>query len=814
MSQEPLIELLFDRLATDHIPTATADAVLAAVSGDDDLAAALAGEPTRLDPVPGDEVEPHAAIYLSSITVAGFRGVGPERTLPIAPGPGLTVVVGRNGSGKSSFAEAIELSLTGASARWADRASVWRQGWRNLHAPSPCTITTELRIDGAPVPTRVRRSWAAGAELTEADVSITSGPGRFGSLADMGLTNALRLYRPFLTAADLGKLVAGTPSDLFDAIDAILGLDALTIADKRLMAAVRPLDTVVKDVRARRAPLAERLVGIDDDRARRAAAVLAQRAPDLDLLDAILAEPIDAGSDDTITACHRLRDVVIPDLETIELLARDLHKASAAAKQNQNQNEQASVRVAEMLRLALDHRNETGDRPCPICGTGILDAAWHTTATASLADLRTATLAARRTGDQLAATVHRARETVTAVRIPVVSADVRILEQPLTLLREAITRLHAAPTGDPDALADHLTVTYPSVVKIVADVQSEASGWLEQRDSAWRRIADDVRLWVAAARQVPDHQRVLTTITDARAWLKNSAEALRNERVAPFAEHSQRIWRQLRQESNVELGTMTLAGANTRRRIVFPVSVDGADNGTALGVMSQGELHALGLATFLPRSCAKESPFRFVVIDDPVQSMDPAKVDGLARVLAEIAADRQIVVFTHDSRLPDAIRMLEIDAEIVEVLRAEQSVITLRPAMDVVSRYLKDADAVALSSEIPDDVRGPVVAELCRSGLEAACHRVVWRHRLAAGQRHADIETTIGDTAKSVTKVFALALFNDAGRGGDVLSRLNNHYGSWAADAYQACRKGVHGSYVRDLRQLVRDCRRLAEGLT
>ena len=67
--------------------------------------------------------------------------------------------------------------------------------------------------------------------------------------------------------------------------------------------------------------------------------------------------------------------------------------------------------------------------------------------------------------------------------------------------------------------------------------------------------------------------------------------------------------------------------------MVFPVSVDGADNGTALGVMSQGEMQALGLATFLPRGCAPESPFRFIVVDDPVQSMDPSKVDGLARVL-------------------------------------------------------------------------------------------------------------------------------------------------------------------------------------
>ena len=51
--------------------------------------------------------------------------------------------------------------------------------------------------------------------------------------------------------------------------------------------------------------------------------------------------------------------------------------------------------------------------------------------------------------------------------------------------------------------------------------------------------------------------------------------------------------------------------------------------------MSQGELHALALALFLPRATAADSPFRFVVLDDPIQAMDPAKIDGFVQVLAE-----------------------------------------------------------------------------------------------------------------------------------------------------------------------------------
>lgn len=287
---EPLVELILDRLAADRVPDDTAEVVLAALSGEADLDAALAGEPTALELRGTAADEPRARIWLSSVTVAGFRGVGPERTLAIEPGPGLTVVVGRNGSGKSSFAEAVELALTGDSARWADRNSVWRTGWRNLHAGDQCRIAVELRVDGDATPTRVVRSWPAGAELGAAEVSVTSAHGSHTDLTELGLARPLELYRPFLSAAELGRLTAGTQSQLFDAISAILGLEAITDADGRLLAAARPIDAAINEVRAQRAGLAAILAEVPDDRARRAAVLLVTR-PDLAALAAIVDEP-------------------------------------------------------------------------------------------------------------------------------------------------------------------------------------------------------------------------------------------------------------------------------------------------------------------------------------------------------------------------------------------------------------------------------------------------------------------------------------------------------------------------------------------
>ena len=141
---------------------------------------------------------------------------------------------------------------------------------------------------------------------------------------------------------------------------------------------------------------------------------------------------------------------------------------------------------------------------------------------------------------------------------------------------------------------------------------------------------------------------------------------------------------------NVDLGPIKLEGSATRRRVTLDVTVDGVE-GAALGVMSQGVFHALALSLFLPRAMLPDSPFRFLVIDDPVQAMDPSKVDGLVLVLQDVASTHQVVVFTHDDPLPEAVRRSGFPATIWQTVRREGSVVELQKAADPVTRYLDDA---------------------------------------------------------------------------------------------------------------------------
>ena len=365
-----------------------------------------------------------------------------------------------------------------------------------------------------------------------------------------------------------------------------------------------------------------------------------------------------------------------------------------------------------------------------------------------------------------------------------------------------------AAEAEPQVLADHLGSHYQAAID---NVRAAAATWLRTRHDAWREHAAELQNWLTAARESRHDEEPVNLLRAALAWIKPAIGELRTAQLAPFANRSQHIWEQLRQESNVELAGMKLDGTSTRRRVAFPATVDGTAT-SAMAVMSQGELHALGLAVFLPRATAAASPFRFLIIDDPVQSMDPSKVDGLAQVLAELAQERQVVVFTHDDRLPDAVRRLEIDAVIWEVTRRHNSEVEIRKNLDPAERYLSDARALAKTDEIPTNLRSPLVMSFCRSALEAVFHERIRAVRIGRGERHSDVETLL-DSAKTTTQVAALALFDDIDAGGRVFSYFNNKLGPWAGDAFRACKEGVHGAAVADPERLVGQVAKMVEAV-
>jgi hypothetical protein len=188
--------------------------------------------------------------------------------------------------------------------------------------------------------------------------------------------------------------------------------------------------------------------------------------------------------------------------------------------------------------------------------------------------------------------------------------------------------------------------------------------------------------------------------------------------------------------------------------------------------------------------------------------MDPSRIDGLARALESVAKTRQVIVFTHDERLPEAVRRLNINATILSVTRRPKSVVELRAALDPVRAHIEDALALVHTTELPKDVLRRLVPGFCRAALEASFTHVVRRRGLLAGKSHADIEDDLKNASKTTT-LAALALYGDKDRGGDVMGRLNQ-FGRWAGDAFKACKDGAHEATAADLSVLIENTEKLA----
>src|SRR4051812_28361595 len=93
---------VYDRIAESGLDDEVGLLVVAALEGERQLDDFLSeGTSSERRSSRAEHAAEAGGTFLRSISVAGFRGIGESTTLELAPRPGLTIVAGRNGSGKS-----------------------------------------------------------------------------------------------------------------------------------------------------------------------------------------------------------------------------------------------------------------------------------------------------------------------------------------------------------------------------------------------------------------------------------------------------------------------------------------------------------------------------------------------------------------------------------------------------------------------------------------------------------------------------------------------------------------------------------------
>lgn len=764
-----LFAVAADQLKSSALGVLERNLVLAALRDVDHVQAVLDGRISEVTQHAGGASGADTRLFLSSITVQGFRGIGPALTIEFDCRPGLTVIQGANGSGKSSIAEGLELLLTNGLKRWDVKSRKdWREGWRNLHHSGDALVEARF-IETDSVGTIVRRRmWPSDATSIDQGKTEFEQPGNVG-FASLAWNEAFQTWKPFMSPAEVQNLI-DQPADAYDVMRSTLGLDPLSEAQKRLADSRKPLQDQSKRLGQDKSEIVKRLQASDDDRAIFCLNALQSSPEDLDALRRVVSGQR-ADEPDSIAVLRSLSALPVPDAGEVADRLAELATARLANAELVGTDLERERTTLELLERALAFHADHGDRDCPVCGGAQLDSAWKTNTETAVADLRERTRAVEDARNAFADAVRTAlalgqfADAISMATVPT-GIDGRRFET----ARSAW--LDRPSQADGEASAAHLEMTIGELLEAAGDIQSAASQRLETVDANWLPTAQNLRAWLTDAEKSLDDKPKIKALRAAEQWLKGFANDLLVDRFEPIGADVKETFRQLKGLSNIDLLLPELSGSGNRRELDLPALIAGADQPkTARALMSQGELTALGLSLFLPRLKQPACPIGFGVVDDPLQSMDRSKIDGFARVLAVASESRQLIVFTHDARLAEAVQRLRIGATVIEMRRARDSEVLAERIADATTRYLKDARSLLESGNLPSEARWRTAPNMLRSAIEAAAAATVMRTRVAQGMPHAEVERLFAEAITTRDKL-AQAFGVDKKKKGDLNKAL------------------------------------------
>ncbi|MDX3191377.1 hypothetical protein PV458_23460 [Streptomyces sp. MN03-5084-2B] len=150
------------------------------------------------------------------------------------------------------------------------------------------------------------------------------------------------------------------------------------------------------------------------------------------------------------------------------------------------------------------------------------------------------------------------------------------------------------------------------------------------------------------------------------------------------------------------------------------------------GTLSAGQYNALVLALLLGANT--RSPFRFLVLDDPVHAMDDFRADKFAELIAARAeSGTQIVLLTHDQQLVDVLRHRVDAVHVIKLSKDTHGNIVQVDATHPWQSLISDARKVLSSNTggngnytvLSADTTTVLVLSFCRQAVDAAVREFV-----------------------------------------------------------------------------------------
>ena len=280
----------------------------------------------------------------------------------------MTLVIGRNGSGKSSFAEALEVLLTGTSVRWSDKGSrFWKEGWRNLHDGVEPLVRARLVAEGIGQ-VELTRSWSGDQEVDDGTTVATGAGKKLTDLAGLGWESAVQDFRPFMSHSELASRFEDGPSVLYRALLKGLGLEAFEGIRECLakaQAARRKQKSEAKDTAKLLIEDAKRIQAVTpDERIAETITLLGAKDFDLDRLGA-LATGTNTDQASLLSLLAQVAREKGPDGAVATQTAEGLRFAAKAMRELAAQEAGRSAEVADAAAGGADPDREDGRHRVP-----------------------------------------------------------------------------------------------------------------------------------------------------------------------------------------------------------------------------------------------------------------------------------------------------------------------------------------------------------------------------------------------------------------------------------------------------------------
>ena len=770
------------------------------------VASELAGVPST------SEVWPTAGATwtLEKVSIKGYRGIGNDDPLVLTfdPTPGVTVLHGLNGAGKSSISDAIEIGLTGkipaVTAGTAGKAALWDP----IHlARGATSARVEVTLASEDQRLLLIALLDSSGNIQSHEAELTNAVGTRKIALDASWHDALASHQPVFAYASLERRVQ-LSKDLATYFEGLLALGGSFTA----------LEDAITD-RANASTLAHsRWRSAKDDAMRSLAAIDVERGSEATVMPL---EPVNEpsagdGLDEWLKDAGLLQEgtssspLPSDSREQLGMAASRANASILAFDKARVTSEQNLSTALELLHSEATGRHVDSDA-CPVCAAP--GSNWLETLGTTVDQNKNLT--------RLQKEVEAETRALAGVTESLLPAVLRVGEA--AGVDDPIRSLSSTAEDLQDRFVEARRTSHPTQ-HLALTATTELSAWLVSQeaqtliDEAVART-DAMKQWqIARARAVEN----FTTV-----WRADGALAAKSVSWAETLKRVDDLRKQLRKRRSVTLegkagsrienllsdADLHLKGINVLSSKASMELVDQNGNKVDLGMLSAGQRNAVLLAPLL--ASVDAGPFGFLILDDPVHAFDELRIDRLAESLSRIADSRRVIVLTHDDRLKEylAARTTDHDTRLVDRSSASGAVEVsdsshfwhelLTDAGHIHDLALKEAGS---TKDVTDALR-----RLCRMSIDNALRSFTLRNAVVSGRDAADDLKTLDAKHKTEERLHQAESFWQGSTWQNPVTRALNdckpHLTSW--------NRSVHGNpQMNDFsRDEIRDARKACKTL-